>query len=280
MHEFRADLHCHTTCSDGSDSPLALLHLAKEAGLQGLSITDHDSIEAYTPEFFSEAANLGIEILPGIEISSEMDDSAVHILGYGFDLKNLELKQFLVLMQKRRRNRNLEILKKLAAKKISITEEELNAYATERTIGRPHIAALMVKKGYVSSVKEAFDLFLREGASCYTPGIRFSPKDVIDQIHRVGGKAVLAHPHFFKKGAFLTRLLSFAFDGIECYYARIVKEQEKPWVDLAKKKGWIATGGSDYHGVIKPNIPLGASWVGEATFRALQSREEKGSGGG
>ncbi len=271
---FRADLHSHTICSDGADHPLELIRLAKEAGLQGLSITDHDTIDAYTPELFATAEELGIRLLPGIEISSEQDDSSVHILGYGFDLHSLGLKEFLVEMQKRRRERNLAILQKLALRKIIISEEELNAHATQRTIGRPHIAELMVKKGYVQTMRDAFSYYLREGASCYAPGIKYSPREVIEEIHKANGKAVLAHPHFLKKGSFLRKLLSLPFDGIECYYSLLVKALEIPWLKLAQERGFIATGGSDYHGQFKPNVPLGCSWVGEHTFDLLIQRKE------
>lgn len=277
MHkEFRADLHTHTNCSDGSIPPLKLLHLAKQADLQGLSITDHDTIDAYTPEVIAEAKQLEIALLTGIEISSEMEDSSVHILGYGYDLEDKGLKEFLILMQKKRHERNRVILQKLAQRKMLITEEELKAFATHRTIGRPHIAQMMVNKGFVGTVRDAFEKYLREGAVCYASGIKFSPKEVIEQIHKAKGKAVLAHPHFIKKGAFLRKLLDHPFDGIECYYSRLDKALEKPWLKLAKERNLIATGGSDFHGDFKPHIPIGCSWVGEHTFNLLQSREEKG----
>lgn len=275
--DFRADLHCHTNCSDGSDDPLALLRLAKQTGLQGLSITDHDTLDAYTPELFAEAEQLGIRLLTGIELSSELDHVPVHILGYGYEIENCTLKPFLEELQKRRKERNREILKKLTEKKLPISEEELIAFAlsarSKRTIGRPHIAMLMVHKGYVSTPQEAFEKYLKEGGLCYAPGIKFSPKEAIDEIRKAKGKAVLAHPHFLKKGSFLRKLLDLPFDGIECYYAVLHKEQERPWLKLAKERGWIATGGSDYHGALKPHIPLGCSWVPEHTFLQLSTRD-------
>ncbi len=271
--EFRADIHCHSNCSDGSDPPLKLLHLAKEVGLQGLSITDHDTMDAYTPELFAEAKKLGILILPGIEISSELDDISVHILGYGYRLDDVEFKDFLVLMQKRREERNRAILKKLAENQMPISEEELNRFAEKRTIGRPHIAQIMVNKKYVSTIRDAFYFYLKEGALCYASGIKFTPQEVIDQIHKAKGKAVLAHPHFIKKGSFLRKLLHLPFDGLECYYAKLDKALEAPWLKIAKEKGLLATGGSDYHGDLKPHIPLGCSWVGEPLFQCLYSSQ-------
>jgi predicted metal-dependent phosphoesterase TrpH len=274
--EFRADLHCHTNCSDGCDDPLVLLRLAKQIGLQGISITDHDTIDAYTPELFSEAEKLGVQILPGIELSSELEQMSVHVLGYGFDLASEPLRSFLEEMQKRRRERNLRILGKLAARKMPITEAELMEFALavrgKRTIGRPHIAQLMVIKKYVATPQEAFERFLGEKGLCYSSGIKYSPRDVIEQIHRAQGKAVLAHPHFIKGGSFLRKLLDLPLDGIECYYSRLPKALELPWLKIAKERKWIATGGSDYHGSLKPYSVLGSSWVGEHTFQQLQNR--------
>lgn len=271
--DFRADLHCHSTFSDGSDTPHELLTKAKEIGLKGLSITDHDTIEAYTPGLFSQAEDLGIRLLSGIEISSEMNDSVVHILGYGFDLHSESFLLFLYQMQKRRAERNRAIIKKLQDRRIPITEEELVLLARKsekkKTIGRPHIAELLVQKGVVSSHQEAFDRYLKEGAMCYVAGFKFTPLDAIQAIHQAHGKAVLAHPHFLKKGRLLRTLLGLPFDGVECYYAHLQKELEAPWIQIAKTKGWIATGGSDYHGSFKPRISLGASWVGLATFEHL-----------
>ncbi len=273
--EFRADIHCHTNCSDGSDTPLELLQYAAQADLQGLSITDHDTTDAYTPEFFCKAQEYGIAILPGVEISSELHGVSVHILGYGYDLDDPGLKNFLQQIQYKRAERNRAILKLLQAQNICITEEELQSFAQHRTIGRPHIAQLMMDKGYVLNIREAFEKYLKEGSCCYVSGIRFHPEEVIGEIKKAGGKAVLAHPCFIKKGAFLRELLDLPFDGIECHYARLDKALEKPWLKIAKKRNWIATGGSDYHGSFKPHIPLGCSWVSEHIFNELQSRAKK-----
>jgi predicted metal-dependent phosphoesterase TrpH len=270
---FRADLHCHTYCSDGSDSPLEVLHKAKAAGLQGLSITDHDSIEAYTPELFAAAEALGLRLLPGVELSSEWEGCSVHILGYGFDLHAAALRSFLEGMQIRRRERNCAILNNLRKVNCPIEEEELITHVKKRygnrTIGRPHIAELMVEKGYVTTIREAFQKYLHDHASCYASGIKYTPREVIDVIHEAHGKAVLAHPHFLPKGRVTQQLLSLPFDGLEARYGLLHKEQEAPWVKLAEKRGWIVTGGSDYHGALKPSIGLGCSWVELEVFGRL-----------
>ncbi len=286
--DFRADIHCHSDFSDGSDSPQALLQLAKKTHLFGLSITDHDTIEAYTPDLFREAESLQIRLLTGVELSTEFESEEIHVLGYGFDLEASSLRAFIQEIQRRRAGRNQKILENLHRKGIFITEEELAQFAGspspkwqendwfkgKKIIGRPHIAALMMEKGYVRNLKDAFDVYLKQGACCYAPGLKFTPLDAIQEIRRAGGKAILAHPHFIKRGHTQKRILSLPFDGIECYYSMLAKAQEAPWLQLAEKKGWIATGGSDYHGAFKPHIPLGCSWVNEKTFLQLIDRHE------
>lgn len=269
----RFDLHVHSNCSDGSDTPEELVALAAATGLQGISITDHDSIDAYQPEVFALAAKLDLKLLPGIELSTEWEEQTVHLLGYAIDYQSTKLRTFLKELIRRRQERNRAMLEKLAKKGMYITEDELNPVGGQkRTIGRPHIAHAMLQKGYVSSLQEAFEKYLREGAPCFVAGIKYKPEEGIQIIREVGGKAVLAHPHFIKKGKMLNHLLSLPFDGIECYYSLLLPDQEAPWIELAKKKGWIATGGSDYHGKFKPNIQLGCSWVNEETLDLLLSK--------
>lgn len=273
MDEFRADLHCHSSCSDGSDDPLELLRKTKKVSLQGLSITDHDTISAYTPELFALAEDLGLRILPGVEISSELEEIPVHILAYGYDLNSVSFANFLKEVQRRRTERNRMILKNLRRRNMPLEEEEFSIFKTN-VIGRPHIAALMVKKGYVLSIRDAFELYLKDKAPCYSPGFKFTPQEAIEEIHLGKGKAILAHPHLYKvykKHSYLKTILTAPFDGIECYYASLPKEQELPWVKLASERGWIATGGSDYHGSFKTNY-LGSSWVRENTFNSLLFR--------
>ncbi|MDP1607900.1 MAG: PHP domain-containing protein [Chlamydiales bacterium] len=268
--QFRADIHCHSYCSDGSDSPSSLIDLAVSSGLQGLSITDHDTVAAYTPELFEEAKEKRIQLLTGVELSTEFQNISIHILGYGIDIHASSLHTFIEEIQRRRKARNQEILAKLAKRNLIISEEELYALSAHpKTIGRPHIAALMVQKGYTRTWQEAFDVYLKDGACCYAAGVKYTSRQAIEAIHLAKGKAVLAHPHFLPRGFVQRHLFALPFDGIECYYGRLPKRQELPWVQLTEKKGWIVTGGSDYHGSFKPNLSLGCSWVGESTFAKL-----------
>lgn len=280
MTPFRADLHCHTTCSDGSLTPIEIVKLAAEIGLKGLSITDHDTIAAYetaTPA----AKEAGIDLIPGVEFSASYRGNNVHILAYCFSLSNEHILAFCKRHQARREQRNHEILELLQHNEMPVSEEELLAgldtptSTPHKTIGRPHIAQAMVRHGYVTSVQDAFSRYLKEGKSCYAPGEPFSVEETINVIHRAKGTAIIAHPHLIDRRSTVRHLLQMNFDGLEAYYARLPKEREAEWVKTAQEKGWLLTGGSDFHGSVKPNIPLGCSWVNEETFRKLQSRMAK-----
>ncbi|NGX55272.1 MAG: 5'-3' exoribonuclease [Chlamydiae bacterium] len=264
---FRADLHCHTDYSDGVDSPETVLRAAIDKELSGLSITDHDTVSAY-PVALPLAKELNFPLLPGIELSSAFREESIHILGYGFSPDSEVIRNFCHRHQIRRTARNRAILAKLKELGIVITEEELNA-VSGNSVGRPHIANLMIERRVVSTVKEAFKKYLAEGKSAYVPGNRMTVEETIECIHQAGGLAVLAHPQLIKRTSVIRDLLGFPFDGVEAYYARLYPAQEQKWVEIAEKRGWIITGGSDYHGTNKPLNKLGSSWVGEETFQHL-----------
>lgn len=274
--EFRADLHCHSTCSDGTLTPKELILLAKKIGLQGISITDHDTIDAYS-EAIPQAKESGIEIISGVEFSTIHMDNSVHILGYAFNLNSTEIQTLCQKHQQRRIERNRAILERLTAKGFSITEEEVQSCASipshgsKRIMGRPHIAQAMVKKGYVESVQDAFKLYIGEDKPFFVRGELISLEETLQVIHAANGYAIIAHPHLIKNESLLANLLTMKFDGIECYYSQFQSQQHERWIKIAKKKNWLMTGGSDFHGDIKPTIPLGCSWVPEETFRVLQN---------
>ncbi len=265
MIDFRADLHTHTYFSDGSLSPKELIDLALCCGLKGLSITDHDSIEAYE-EALSYAEEKGLLLLSGVEISSIHEKESVHILGYGFSIDSLVMKELCEEQKYRRKERNLAILEKLKKHRMVIEERELEGRGS---MGRPHIAALMMKKGYVGTLQEAFNQYLGEGRSCYHEGNFSSVKEVLERLHEAKAKAFLAHPHLFKKRRFVKNILELPFDGMECYYARCHPQEELWCLNMAKERGLLVSGGSDFHGLMKPHNCLGSSWVSEQDFRRI-----------
>lgn len=263
---FRADLHCHSTCSDGTFSPVELVQLAKKVELAGLAITDHDTLDAYETAL-PEAKKLGIILGTGIEFSSVFKSVSVHILGYDYDLSSSEIRAFCKKHQERRTQRNQKILNKLSARKMPIAMEELLALAPDaKAIGRPHIAKVMIQKGYVKTIKEAFNSFIGDGKSCFDEGVSFSSEETIALIHQAGGKAFLAHPHLLERSNIVHELLKLPFNGIECHYAKFTPDIEKRWVKLAQKKGLLISGGSDFHGEDKHYLTLGSSWVDRESF--------------
>lgn len=263
---FKADLHCHSLFSDGTDTPNALVDLAIEKGLSGLSITDHDTIAAY-PAVLEYAKGKNFPVIPGVEFSASYRGDPVHVLGYGFDIENRELLELCEHHQQRRHDRNAKILAKLAKMGVEIPYEELGH---DGSIGRPHIALALYKRGVVGSIKEAFDRYLGEGKSAYDPGEPITVEQTIEVIAISGGKSVLAHPHLIKRSSTIRFALEQNFDGIEGYYAKIPLNQERKWIDIAAQKRWLVTGGSDFHGTVKPHNALGSSWVTQEVFDALR----------
>lgn len=276
MNEFRADLHCHTTCSDGSISPQKIIQLAKQVGLHGLSIADHDTIDAY-PKAIPEAKAIGIELISGVEFSAVHNNSSVHILGYSFNLNSPELLTFCNQHRARRETRNRAMLELLEKHKMPLTMEDVLAASplAEGSLGRPHIALAMVKKGYVPTPQDAFKRYLAEDCSCYVRGDNFTAEETINIIHQAQGFAIIAHPHLLKDRSLFSSLLDIKFDGLEGYYGRYLPHHNATWVTFAEKRNWIVTGGSDFHGEIKPQISLGCAWVGEKTFRFLKDHFDK-----
>lgn len=269
---FRADLHVHSFFSDGTNSPQEILNMAKEIGLQGISITDHDTVQAYSKELFDLAEKLHIYLLPGIEMSAADN---VHILGLGVAIEDSSFLQTLKTLQKIREERNRKVIEKLAKTVAPFAYEDIVNYVYQQRnflspiIGRAHIAQFLYDKGWVSSYQEAFELYLKEGGKCYVKADYPSAKEVIDIIHSAHGQAVLAHPHKIAKPRLVDQLLQLSFDGIEAYYGKLSPAIEKKWREIAHQKGWIVTGGSDFHGEIRNHIPLGCSWVSKEIFFQL-----------
>jgi len=277
------DLHTHTTASDGSDSPAEVIQLAVNSGLAAIAITDHDTVAGF-PEALEASEKLGIELLPGVELSVQISHGTLHVLAYLFDPGSPELNEVLKEVQSARATRNpliLELLKNLGR---PISWNELEEMSKGGQIGRPHIARAMVNRGYVKSTNEAFVRYLKKGAPAYVPKSILSPEKAINTIHKAGGLAVLAHPVSLEFGtpAHLDELVSEwteqGLDGIECYYSMHNKELTNLSLSLCKKYDLISTGGSDYHGKAKPKIMVGRGTGGlrvpYSCVEALRERKE------
>lgn len=263
----RFDLHTHTTYSDGSMMPKELVELAISQNISGISITDHDTFQGYL-----EVQDEGLPIIPGVELSTDFQGHSIHILGYSFNPKDQHFYNFCLKQRTRRKERNREMLQKLAALGMIIEEHELvTSDDPNLTFGRVHIALLLVKKGYVKEPIDAFKLYIGNGKSCYVSGEKWSSLEAIEAIHKAKGKAVLAHPHIIKSKSLVRKLMALPFDGIEAYYGRFPSFEHEVWLRLANEHNLFVTGGSDFHGLVKPDVALGVSFAPEATFELLKS---------
>jgi len=257
----RIDLHLHTIHSDGSLSPSDVLRRAANASVTALAITDHD-ITSGIPEAMATGQELGIEVIPGVEISAFDGRSELHILGYCLDWQDPLLHERLATLRASRHRRNPLIIERLRSAGLDITYEEVRALAGTESVGRPHIAQVLMQKKYVSSAKEAFDRYLAEGKAAYVARELPAPAEAIKWIREAKGVAVLAHPTWIKddgdglRGC-VTALKEAGLDGVEAHYSTHSKSQTSRYLELAQRLNLLVTGGSDFHGITKPDIEVG-----------------------
>ena len=257
----RIDLHLHTTHSDGSFSTGEVMAFAKQAGLKALAITDHDIIDGI-PEATAIGRELEIEVVPGVEISSRLGESELHILGYFLNWTDPLLAQRLSTLRDSRHLRNPKIVQRLNDLGIPITYEEVRALAGTESVGRPHIARLLMEKKFVTSAKEAFDRYLANGRPAFVDRELPEPAEAVRWIREAGGVPVLAHPTWVRTSAEGLRVLvrelkAAGLGGIEVHYSTHTPSQTTEYLDLAKQCDLLVTGGSDFHGVTKPDIEVG-----------------------
>ena len=272
----RLDLHLHTTHSDGSFTPTEIINLARKAGVTALAITDHD-ITTGVSEATEAGKAHGIEVIPGIEISSSFRDSELHILGYFLDCEDERLNERLVTLRESRHRRNPKIIERLQAAGIDITYDEVRAIAGTDSVGRPHIARVLMEKNVVSSAKEAFNQWLAEGRPAHVPRELPTPGEAIQWIKEAKGIPVLAHPTWVKttEGTLtdlVRQLKASGLDGVEVHYSTHTPRQTRDYLALAKELGLLVTGGSDFHGITKPDIEVG---VGKGTLHIPVSLLDK-----
>ena len=259
------DLHCHSTASDGTFSPAEVVALAVSSGLSALALTDHDTIGGVA-EAAAAARKAGIDFVPGIEISCDVPRPAtMHLLGYGVDPQSPVLLDLTTRLIDGRNDRNPRIVRKLNELGVAITMEEVEAEAGGNVVGRPHIAAILHRKGYVSSIKQAFDKYLAQGAPAYFDKERLTPKQAIELVRQSGGVAVLAHPVQLRteNDAQLERIVKDLTDlglaGLEVIHSDHDAALVEKYSQMADRYGLIKTGGSDFHGTNKKNINLGTA---------------------
>jgi len=252
-----ADLHIHTHFSDSTSSPQEVIEQAQENGLSCIAITDHDSIDGILPAI-EAAEKYNIEVISGIELSSEIDGKDVHILGYCFDHKNKDFNDKIKHMQGARVERMKEMIEKLNTMGIdNITLEEVCDLAKSDSVGRPHLAKVLIEKGWVQNNKAAFNKYLADGACVYVPKFKQTPYEAIKLIQKAGGIAVLAHPMLTNVDELIPGFVEAGLGGIEVYYPNNTDNITCFYEGLTKKYQLVATGGSDAHGNMKKHTYVG-----------------------
>lgn len=280
------DLHTHSNCSDGTLSPKGLIDFAISSNITHLAITDHDTVDC-VEEALEYSKGKKIKFAYGVEISAELKGKTLHILGYKVDYKDEELKAKLKILKDGRDKRNPQILKKLNEEGIEITMEEIIEEANGGIVGRPHFAKVMLKKGFVSSIEEAFEVYLKKGAKCYVERFRYEPEEAIQMVLKSGGIPVFAHPlstqlSFEELEEKIVKFKDFGLLGLECFYRNHTEEDELRLLEIAKRYDLLVTGGSDFHGSNRPNIMIGKGegrmniplWVGEKFFEVYEGNRK------
>ncbi|SNX55446.1 PHP domain-containing protein [Thermoanaerobacterium sp. RBIITD] len=243
-----ADLHIHSTESDGSNKPKDVVKLSKRNGLCAIAFTDHDTVSGID-EAKSASIMYDIELIPGIEINSFDGHQDVHILGYFIDYKNENFLNELKSISDSRILRAKKIINKLNELRINISYNDVLSFTNERFIGRPHIARALVKGGYVGSVKEAFDRYIGDACPAYVERYRLHPFKSIKLILESGGIPVLAHPGLLKDNNIIDSLIKNGLKGIEVFHSKHSESDTLFYKNYAEKNNLLITGGSDFHGI-------------------------------
>ena len=274
------DLHTHSTASDGSDSPSVLMARAGRSGLTAIALTDHDTVEGLA-EARAAAAEVGVRLVQGCELSCEVGPATMHLLVYFLSDTPGPLQDRLDGLQAARADRNRRIVAVLRDHGLDITLEDILDEAGGGSVGRPHVAGVLLRKGYVTSVQEAFDLWLGKGKPAYLDRDRLLPAEAIALAHASGAVTVLAHPTSLGFEAaelerFVAGLAGDGLDGMECEYGRYAPYLRAGLRAMAERLGLAVTGGSDYHGRYKPDIALGTALgdlaVPDELLDALEAR--------
>lgn len=256
------DLHTHSTASDGTDSPRKLVRKAAEMGLEAMALTDHDTVQGLD-EALEAGREFGVEVIPGCELSAESFEGAgwLHIVGLWIPQDPKPLNDAFEWVIEGRRTRNHEIVEKLRKLGINTTYERIAARAGG-TIGRPHFAQELLSLGVVNNIQHAFNEYLGDKGKAYVPKRKLTPQKALGLLKEIGATAILAHP--FILGVTMKRveeivreLMDLGLDGIEVHYTEHDDLATRNFAELADKLGLLVSGGSDYHGTVKPRVKLG-----------------------
>jgi len=257
----RIDLHVHSTASDGSFTPTELVRMAKDLGLRAMAISDHDTIGGVA-EGLTAGEKIGLEVVPGVELSTDLRGKTVHMLGYFFDPQHKGFHEKLAWAQRQREERNLKMVARFNELGIDMTLAEVEAEAGGDVIGRPHFAQVLIKKGVVKEIQEVFDIYLGRQGKAYIPKFRFTPSESVGIIREAGGLPILAHPGLYDWSPLqideaVGDLCDLGLVGLEVMYTDHTPAMVQIFSDIARRRGLAPTGGSDFHGKNVPNVFLG-----------------------
>lgn len=267
----KADLHIHTNASDGDLSPEDLIQKVAQKSLKTISITDHDTIKGYL-EAKQYAKEKGIELIPGVEISTVWNDREIHVLAYAFDENDEDFLTLIANQKNARRKRMKAIVEVLKSEGVDIDYNEVRAESHPGNIGRPHAASVLISKGYVASVSEAFIRYLSTDKIKEIKTEYAVLDEVISTVHNAGGIISIAHPGPMFSQNEMKELLRHPFDGIECIHPGHSYKVQKMYLDMARANNLLVTGGSDFHGSTKSEYDpyLGVVTIGTQFVEALK----------
>ncbi|MBD3420837.1 MAG: PHP domain-containing protein [Chitinivibrionales bacterium] len=265
------DLHVHTSLSDGTNSVQEVLRFACQKNLKAISITDHDCIDAY-PLALELGGELGIEVIPGVELSSEIAGADIHILGYFVDVRNAALNRKIQAMKDARYRRAKKIVKNLNRQGVDLRFETVLSIAGEGAIGRPHIATALLREELVYSFKQAFEDFLGYDCPAYVEKLKLCPEEVFALIRNAGGVPVMAHPGVTGVDERLPEFMQKGMVGIEVYHSEHTSAQEEKYLRFCKAHNLAYSGGSDYHNNNHLRSEIGSKRVSYAAVKSLKER--------
>jgi 3',5'-nucleoside bisphosphate phosphatase len=268
-----ADLHLHTNFSDGTFTPEELAERGKKAGLDVMSLTDHDTVEG-CPRMAAACAERGMRFITGTELTAELEGSELHLLGYFVDIENPTLLGEMKKFQSVRQSRIHEMVRRLNDLNIPLRAETVFKLANCQSPGRPHVGRALVQEGYCTNMDEAFDRWLKKHRPAWVPKMRVSAVEAIELIHNAGGLAVMAHPGLNRSDELIPRLVDQGLDGIECFHTKHSPSTSDHYLKIAARYNLLVTGGSDCHGFSKGKPLIGGVKLAGEHFEKLVAAHE------
>jgi predicted metal-dependent phosphoesterase TrpH len=270
-----ADLHLHTNFSDGTYTPEELVDHARRQGLSAIALTDHDTVEGCDRAAIA-ANEAGIEFIPATELTAELGDIELHLLGYFLDTRNPRLLTEMARFQEVRQNRIREMVARLNKLGVPLKADAVFAIANCRSPGRPHVGRALVQAGLCRSLDEAFELYLKKNRPAWVPKFKMSALNAVELIHQAGGLAVMAHPGLNRSDDIIPELVDAGLDGIECFHTKHAPATSERYLRIADEHHLLVTGGSDCHGLSKGRPLIGTVKLPYEYVEQLKARVRAG----